>query len=49
MVAEVFGSNEPAIALSCQFGFVPEGRQKNLFVLPGVGHVDNILMVLDIS
>ena len=49
MVAEVFGSNEPAIALCRKFGFVAEGRQKGLFVLPGIGYVDNILMALDIS
>jgi RimJ/RimL family protein N-acetyltransferase len=49
VVAEVFASNEPAIALYRKFGFITEGRQKDLFVLPGIGYVDNLLMTLDIT
>lgn len=48
VIAEVFGSNQAAIALYRKFGFRPEGRQKKMFVLPGIGYVDNILMALDI-
>jgi RimJ/RimL family protein N-acetyltransferase len=46
VVLQVFGSNHAAIALALKFGFVTEGRQKNLFVLPGIGYVDNVLMAL---
>lgn len=48
-VVEVFASNEPALALFGKFGFVTEGRQKNQFVLPGIGYVDNVLMALEIE
>jgi RimJ/RimL family protein N-acetyltransferase len=47
-VAEVFATNEPSLGLFRKFGFVTEGRQKDLFVLPGVGYVDNILLALDL-
>ncbi len=49
VVVEVFSSNQPAIALYRKFGFMLEGRQKKLFVLPGIGYVDNILMGLDLQ
>lgn len=49
VVVEVFGSNEPAVALFCKFGFITEGRQEKLFVLPGLGYVDKILMALPIK
>jgi ribosomal protein S18 acetylase RimI-like enzyme len=49
VVLEVFGSNEPAIALYRKFGFATEGRQKDQFVLPGIGYVDNILLALEIE
>jgi ribosomal protein S18 acetylase RimI-like enzyme len=48
VVLQLFGSNHAAISLSHEFGFATEGRQKNLFVLPGIGYVDNILMALDL-
>lgn len=48
VVLQLFGSNHAAIALSLKFGFATEGRQKNLFVLPGIGYVDNILLALDL-
>jgi RimJ/RimL family protein N-acetyltransferase len=47
-VAEVFATNEPSLALFRKFGFVTEGRQRNLFVLPGIGYVDNVLLALDL-
>jgi RimJ/RimL family protein N-acetyltransferase len=46
VVFQVFASNDVAIALALKFGFATEGRQKDLFVLPGIGYVDNILMAL---
>ena len=49
VVVEVFSSNERAIELYRRFNFVPEGRQKRMFLLPGIGYVDNILMALDIG
>jgi ribosomal protein S18 acetylase RimI-like enzyme len=49
VVAELFASDEPAIALYREFGFIAEGRQKDLFVLPGIGPVDNLLITLDIA
>jgi RimJ/RimL family protein N-acetyltransferase len=49
VVTEVFASNKPAIALYRKFSFITEGRQKDLFVLPGIGYVDNLLMALDIT
>jgi RimJ/RimL family protein N-acetyltransferase len=48
-VAEIFASNEPSLRLFRKFGFVTEGRQKDLFVLPGIGYVDNILLALDLG
>ncbi len=47
-VVEVFSSNQAAIELFLKFGFAVEGRQKDLFVLPGIGYVDNILMAMDL-
>jgi RimJ/RimL family protein N-acetyltransferase len=47
-VAEVFSTNEPSLNLFRKFGFVTEGRQKDLFVLPGIGYVDNVLLALDL-
>jgi hypothetical protein len=47
-VAEIFASNEPSLHLFRKFGFVTEGRQRDLFVLPGMGYVDNILLALDL-
>lgn len=49
VVVQLFASNEPAIALYLEFGFITEGRQKDLFVLPDIGTVDNLLMALDIT
>ena len=49
IILEVFSSNEAAIALYEKFGFSTEGRQVNLFVLPGIGYVDNILMARDVD
>ena len=49
IILEVFSSNETAIALYQKFGFTTEGRQENLFVLPGIGYVDNILMARDVD
>jgi len=49
VVVEVFGSNQAAIALYRKFGFTTEGRQKKMFVLPGIGYVDNVLMGLGIG
>lgn len=48
VVLQVFASNEAAIRLFLKFGFTTEGRQKNLFVLPGIGYVDNVLMAADL-
>jgi len=48
MVAEVFATNGSSLSLLRKFGFVTEGRQKGLFVLPGIGYVDNILLALDL-
>jgi RimJ/RimL family protein N-acetyltransferase len=47
-VAEVFSTNEPSLSLFREFGFVTEGRQKDLFVLPGIGYADNVLLALDL-
>ncbi len=49
VILEIFSSNEPAIALFCKFGFIREGRQEKLFVLPGLGYVDKVLMALEIE
>ncbi len=49
VIFQVFGSNHAAIALALKFGFATEGRQKNLFVLPGIGYVDNVLMALELD
>jgi len=49
LVVEVFSSNLAALNLYRKFGFTVEGRQKNLFVLPGIGYVDSILMALDMK
>jgi RimJ/RimL family protein N-acetyltransferase len=48
VVLQLFSSNHAAIALALKFGFATEGRQKDLFVLPGIGYVDNLLMALDL-
>jgi RimJ/RimL family protein N-acetyltransferase len=48
VVAEVFSTNAPSLRLFRKFGFVTEGRQKRLFVLPGIGYIDNILLALDL-
>jgi RimJ/RimL family protein N-acetyltransferase len=48
-IAEVFASNESALSLLLKFGFVTEGRQKELFVLPGIGYVDNFVLALDLG
>ena len=49
IVAEVFGSNEWAIALYRESGFGPEGRQKKMFLLPGIGYVDKVLIGLELG
>lgn len=49
LVVEVFSSNTAALNLYRKFTFTQEGRQKNQFVLPGIGYVDNILMALEIN
>lgn len=49
VIVEVFSNNQAALGLYEKFGFTTEGRQKNLFVLPGIGYVDNILMALNIE
>lgn len=48
VVAEVFASNEPSLGLFAKFGFATEGRQRNLFVLPGIGLVDNVVLACDL-
>ncbi len=49
IVTAVFGSDDWAIALYREFGFKPEGRQKEMFILPGIGCVDNVLMGLGLG